>query len=165
MTRTARAGSEKGSDLTRFWEQIESGGWRRGHPYLLLLGLDPVDTPRLVERVEEGLSYSSLERLRENVGLSRDEVSELVQIRLRTLDRRKREGRLHPDESDRLLRASRVFGHSIALFEGDVAGAMRWLSSSQRALGGAVPLEMARTEIGAREVEALIGRLEHGVFS
>jgi uncharacterized protein (DUF2384 family) len=24
---------------------------------------------------------------------------------------------------------------------------------------------MARTEIGAREVEALIGRLEHGVFA
>lgn len=165
MTQTARAGSEKGSDLTRFWQEIETGGWGSSHPYLLLLGFDPMDTPRLVERVEQGLPYSSLERLRENVGLSRDEISELVQIRPRTLDRRKKEGRLHPDESDRLLRASRVFGQAIALFEGGAEGAMRWLSSPQRALGGAVPLEMARTEIGAREVEGLIGRLEHGVFS
>jgi putative toxin-antitoxin system antitoxin component (TIGR02293 family) len=165
MAQTARVDPKKGSDLSRFWEEIESGGWGSGHPYLLLLGLDPVDTPRLVEWVEEGFSFGELERLRRNMGLSREEISELVQIRPRTLDRRKREGRLHPEESDRLLRASRVFGRAIALFEGDVEGALRWLSSSQRALGGAVPLEMARTEIGAREVEGLIGRLEHGVFS
>jgi putative toxin-antitoxin system antitoxin component (TIGR02293 family) len=165
MRQTARVDPKKGSDLSRFWGEIESGGWGSGHPYLLLLGLDPVDTPRLVEWVEEGFSFGELERLRRNMGLSREEISELVQIRPRTLDRRKREGRLHPEESDRLLRASRVFGRAIALFEGDVEGALRWLSSSQRALGGAVPLEMARTEIGAREVEGLIGRLEHGVFS
>ena len=165
MTQTARAGSKKGSDLWRFWEEIESGGWGSGHPYLLLLGLDPMDTPGLVERVEEGLPFGELERLRQNVGLSREEMSELVQIRPRTLDRRKKEGRLHPEESDRLLRASRVFGRAIALFEGDIETARQWLSSPQRALGGAVPLEMSRTEIGAREVEGLIGRLEHGVFS
>jgi putative toxin-antitoxin system antitoxin component (TIGR02293 family) len=165
MTHTARVDPKKGSDLSRFWEEIESGGWGSGHPYLLLLGIDPMDTPRLVERVEEGFSFGELERLRQNMDLSREEISELVQIRPRTLDRRKKEGQLHPDESDRLLRASRVFGRAIALFEGDVEGALRWLSSSQRALGGAVPLEMARTEIGAREVEGLIGRLEHGVFS
>jgi len=165
MAQTARSGSEKGSDLSRFWGEIESGGWGADHPYLLLLGLDPVDTPRLVERVEEGFSFRELEHLRQNMGLSREEMAELVQIRPRTLDRRKKEGRLHPDESDRLLRASRVFGRAIALFEGNAEGALRWLSSPQGALGGAVPLEMARTEIGAREVEGLIGRLEHGVFS
>ena len=165
MAQTARVDLNKGSDLMRFWETIEAEGWGSGHPYLLLLGLDPMDTPRLVERVEEGFSFGELERLRQNVGLSREEISELVQIRPRTLDRRRKEGRLQPEESDRLLRAARVFGGAIALFEGDVEGALGWLSSPQRALGGAVPLEMARTEIGAREVEGLIGRLEHGVFS
>jgi putative toxin-antitoxin system antitoxin component (TIGR02293 family) len=99
------------------------------------------------------------------MGLSMDEMAGLVQIRPRTLDRRKKEGWLRPEESDRLLRASRVFGRAIALFEGDGEGALGWLSTPQMALGGAVPLEMARTEIGAREVEGLIGRLEHGVFS
>ena len=92
-------------------------------------------------------------------------MAELVQIKPRTLDRRKNEGRLQPDESDRLLRAAKVFGKAIALFEGDVPFAKEWLSSRQAALGGAVPLEMAKTDVGAREVEDLIGRLEHGVFS
>jgi putative toxin-antitoxin system antitoxin component (TIGR02293 family) len=165
MAQTARTGSEKGRDLLRFWGEIESEGWGAEHPYLLLLGLDPMDTPRLVERVEEGFSFGELEHLRENMDLSREEMAELVQIRPRTLDRRKKEGRLHPEESDRLLRASRVFGRAIALFEGDVEGALGWLSTPQRALGGTVPFRMARTEIGAGEVEGLIGRLEHGVFS
>ena len=165
MAQTARRGSEKGTDLSRFWGEIGSRGWDADHPYLLLLGLDPVDTPQLVERVQEGLSFGELERLRQNMGLSREEMAKLVQIRPRTLDRRKKEGRLHPEESDRLLRASRVFGRAITLFEGDVEGALGWLSTPQGALGGAVPLEMARTEIGTREVEGLIGRLEHGVFS
>ena len=165
LTQTAKTGSEKGTDLSRFWEELKSEGWEANHPYLLLLGLDPMDTARLVERVEEGLSFGALERLRQNMGLSMDEMAGLVQIRPRTLDRRKKEGWLRPEESDRLLRASRVFGRAIALFEGDGEGALGWLSTPQMALGGAVPLEMARTEIGAREVEGLIGRLEHGVFS
>lgn len=59
----------------------------------------------------------------------------------------------------------RVFDRALKLFEGDSRAAERWLSSPRRALGGAVPSELARTESGVREVEALIGRLEHGVFS
>jgi uncharacterized protein (DUF2384 family) len=35
----------------------------------------------------------------------------------------------------------------------------------QFGLGGAVPLEYAETEVGAREVENLLGRIEHGVYS
>jgi len=41
----------------------------------------------------------------------------------------------------------------------------RWLTSRQFGLGGAVPLEYAETEVGAREVEDLLGRIEHGVYS
>ena len=51
------------------------------------------------------------------------------------------------------------------MFEGDKEKAFRWFVQSNRALGGLTPLEMAATETGTREVENLIGRLEHGVFS
>jgi len=40
-----------------------------------------------------------------------------------------------------------------------------WFKSAQKGLGGKTPLEYADTEPGAREVEDLFGRLEHGVFS
>ena len=162
---TARQGQIVGEDLRRFWDRVEASDWGGAGEYVLLLGLEPAENAELVARVEEGFPYRALERLRGNVGLSREAVADLVQIKPRTLDRRKEGGRLRSDESDRLLRAARVFGVTIALFEGDVYAARAWLSSSQKALDGAVPLEMARTEVGAREVENLVGRLEHGVFS
>ena len=58
-----------------------------------------------------------------------------------------------------------VFGRALELFEGNSRAAERWLSSPKAGLGGAVLSELAKTEAGAGEVEALIGRLEHGVFS
>ncbi len=169
MAETVRKGSgrgaEGGPDLERFREWIRSGHRGSDHGYVLLLGLEPADTVRLVERVERGFSYRELEHLRDNVGLSRSDLADLVKVKPRTLDRRKKEDHLLPEESDRLLRVSRVFGKALELFEGDPKAAREWLSSPQTALGGAVPLDIAKTDIGAREVEALVGRLEHGVFS
>ncbi len=92
-------------------------------------------------------------------------LGELVQIAPRTLSRRKEEGRLQPDESDRLLRVSRLVGRALELFEGDLETARKWLSTPLRSLRGKAPLELVKTEVGAQEVEALIGRLEHGIIS
>jgi putative toxin-antitoxin system antitoxin component (TIGR02293 family) len=72
---------------------------------------------------------------------------------------------LNWEESERLLRLSAVYEDALQLFEGDSVSSMAWLTSSQKALGSQTPLVHARTEIGAREVEDLVGRLEHGVFS
>jgi uncharacterized protein (DUF2384 family) len=40
-----------------------------------------------------------------------------------------------------------------------------WLKFPQRGLGGAVPLDYAETEVGAREVDNLLGRIDYGVYS
>lgn len=146
-------------------EQGGGMGGRPSNPYLWLLGMEPVETAELVGRLDEGFSYEELEHLRENMGLSRGELAGLIRVPARTLDRRRREGRLQPEESDRLLRLARVFGAAVELFEGDAEVAGEWLFSSQRALGGMAPFDMAKSDVGAREVEGLIGRLEHGVFS
>jgi putative toxin-antitoxin system antitoxin component (TIGR02293 family) len=100
-----------------------------------------------------------------NTSLSTKALSELTQIPSRTLTRRKQEGKLDPEESDRLVRASRVFGRALELFEGDDNAARAWLSTEQPALGGLVPLELAQTDVGSQEVEHLIGRLEYGIPS
>src|SRR6185295_320831 len=105
--------------------------------YVVLLGLKTFDTRRLIESVERGFSYSTFEHFQRNSSLPLDKLSDLVQIPLRTLTRRKAGGRLLPEESDRLLRASRVFGRALELFEGDDEAARSWLVSPQPALGGA----------------------------
>jgi putative toxin-antitoxin system antitoxin component (TIGR02293 family) len=153
------------TDIKVFSQKALAGLMGTHHVYVTLLGLEPSDTLRLMRKVEKGLPFRAVERLRRNMALTIGELAELIQVPTRTLSRRKEEGRLQPDESDRALRASRLFGRTLELFEGDAAAARTWLSSAQPALGGAVPLSVAKTEIGAREVEHLIGRLEHGVFS
>jgi putative toxin-antitoxin system antitoxin component (TIGR02293 family) len=133
--------------------------------YVVLLGLDTFDSQQLLRSLEEGLPYTAFERLLANTSLSSNDALVLVNIPQRTLTRRKREGRFHLDESDRLMRASRIFARALSLFEGDRDAAKHWLSEPQRALGGEAPLTLARTEVGALEIERLIGRLEHGVFT
>jgi putative toxin-antitoxin system antitoxin component (TIGR02293 family) len=129
------------------------------------LGVGSLSVQSVVKRVEEGFEFSALSRFQKAIGLSLREVAELVGIPARTMVRRRAAGRLGPDESERLLRLSTVFEHALDLFEGDLASARNWLMSPKKALGGETPLWFSRTEIGGREVEALIGRLQHGVFS
>lgn len=63
------------------------------------------------------------------------------------------------------MRLARLTEAAIELFEGDTEAAQGWMKAPRAVLGGKTPLEMAATEIGAREVENLILRLEDGVFS
>jgi putative toxin-antitoxin system antitoxin component (TIGR02293 family) len=124
-----------------------------------------MDVLPLLRRVEEGFDFRSLESLQRALGLPMETVAELANIAPRTLSRRKEQGRLMPDESDRLVRVSRLFSKAIDLFEGDEAAARQWFTSGAVALGGQAPVTFARTETGSREVEDLLGRLEHGVYS
>lgn len=156
--------SRRVSDLAEIRSRIRSGR-RHGHFYVALLGLRTYEPLELIEQVRRGFRFSTFVRFQQNTNLSLTELSELTQIPSRTLTRRKERGKLDPEESDRLLRASRIFGRALELFEGDDEAARTWLSSEIPALGGRAPLQLATSEVGAKEVESLIGRLEHGIPS
>lgn len=68
------------------------------------------------------------------------------------------------DESERQLELSRLFELAVRLFEGNATEARNWFETPNIALADRSPLSTAATAFGAREVEALIGRLQHGVF-
>jgi putative toxin-antitoxin system antitoxin component (TIGR02293 family) len=48
---------------------------------------------------------------------------------------------------------------------GDGAKAERWMRAPNRALRGARPVDLLDGDAGVREVERVLGRIEHGVFS
>lgn len=152
------------TDVARLQELIHRGTTPQ-HYHVALLGLRRCDTASLLERVRQGLSFAAFERFRRNVLLSGSELANLLQIPKRTLSRRREQGRLMPDESDRLIRASRIFAKALELFEGHFEGARTWLVEANKGLGNIAPIEMAETEVGAREVENLIDRLEYGVIT
>jgi putative toxin-antitoxin system antitoxin component (TIGR02293 family) len=129
------------------------------------LGLGASNTAELIQQIERGFSFATLRTLEVNSGLALSLLASIIGIPERTLARRKTAGKLAPDESERLLRISNLFEKCVELFEGDITAAVNWLTTPKKALDQERPLMYARTEFGAREVEDLIGRLEHGVFS
>ena len=133
--------------------------------HVSLLGVRAKDPIALVDKVASGLPFRAIEEFRKQTGFPSKLVGEWIQVPVRTIARRKSSGKLGPAESDRLVRASRVFGLALDLFEGDRPAARRWLLAPRAALGGRSPFELAKTEVGAREVEAFITRLEHGVHT
>lgn len=154
----------KPPDIESYWN-VAKTGQATTYLYVSLVGLKDFDPIKIVKRVTRGLKFQSLERFQENTLFSTRDVADLVSIPPRTLHRRKASGRLEPDESDRLLRVTRVFAKALELFEGDAQAARDWFHTPARALGNERPIHLARTDLGSREVEALIDRLEHGVLT
>lgn len=129
-----------------------------------LLGIKAENSLQLIRAINRGFSFHTLEKVKRKTGLPMESLAETIGISPRTLSRRKREKRLTSTESDRLISISRIFSLAVELFEGNEEKAINWLTKPNRALGKVSPLVMAQTETGTREVEDLIGRLEHGVF-
>jgi len=118
----------------------------------------------LRERIKEGLPYRSLEAVRERLRLSLPEAATVLHMPPRTLARRKQTRRLDAHESDRLYRIARIAAHAFAVF-GTEDKAAAWLRRPNRALNDEVPIHVLDTDVGARQVEDLLGRIEHGVVS
>jgi len=125
-----------------------------------------MNTPAaLIDRLKAGLPFSRLARFQKATGFAADQIGEWVGISPRTMARRREEGRLNKEESDRLMRAENLFAKVLELASGDAAAARQWMQIPQEVLSGRTPLEFATTDLGTREVERVIGRLMHGVFS
>ena len=72
--------------------------------------------------------------------------------------------RLTPTESDVVVRTARIMARATAVL-GDKKKAVHWLNSPNKALGGKVPISLLDTVAGEHEVEALLDRIEYGVYS
>ncbi|MEM6455786.1 MAG: antitoxin Xre/MbcA/ParS toxin-binding domain-containing protein [Acidobacteriota bacterium] len=118
----------------------------------------------LVTTIREGLPYASFEYVATALASDRDTLSRVLTIPARTLQRRRKEARLQPDESDRLARLARVVGRAGRVL-GDLERANRWLARPNRALDGQPPLTLLDTDLGCEQVTNLLGRIETGVYT
>jgi putative toxin-antitoxin system antitoxin component (TIGR02293 family) len=125
----------------------------------------PVATVRQqIEKMQAGLSFRAVTNLQKALDLPLATMATVLGMSRATLHRRKIQGKIDQDESERLMRYQRLLKKAEEVF-GDADSARTWMTTKQPGLGKAVPLEFARTEIGAREVENLLGRIEYGVYS
>ena len=116
------------------------------------------------EAIREGFRPAVLEELMRASGLTLKELADSLDLSLRSLQRRRRGGRLARYESDRLYRLARLMAIANE-YLGDKERAIRWFKRPNRALGGVAPVRAIDTELGARQVENILGRIAYGGVS
>jgi len=120
---------------------------------------------KLIDMLQAGLPFQELQDLQATLAVPADKLAPMLGISKATFHRRKgTDTSLNPAVSDRVARFARLLGKAVKVF-GDLDDARQWLGSPQFGLGGAVPLDYAKSELGAREVENLLGRIEYGVYT
>jgi putative toxin-antitoxin system antitoxin component (TIGR02293 family) len=117
-----------------------------------------------IGRIHAGLSFRAVQNLQKALDVPMDKLASVLGMSRATLHRRKIQGKIDKDESEKLVRYQRLLKKAEDVFGGGDS-AREWLTNRQTGLGNAVPLDFAKTEIGAREVENLLGRIEYGVYS
>ncbi|MDR3723968.1 MAG: DUF2384 domain-containing protein [Terracidiphilus sp.] len=125
------------------------------------LGVSPLRSDRdLARLVDARLPLTSVESL-SNHGMSDEEIYSFIVPRRTLVHRKSRSEALTHEESDRAVRIARMTSLAEEVF-GDDAKAARWLRKAKTRFEDRSPLEMLRTEAGARLVEEMLLQLDYG---
>ena len=116
--------------------------------------------------IVSGLPVGCVIYFKKHTGLSNINMSKALGVSEKTFIRWQDdpEKRLDPVFSDRLVRTAKVMGLAEEVLE-DAENASAWLSKAQSSLGNEIPQELLRTEIGAKQVEDVLLRMEHGYLA
>ncbi|WP_284947369.1 type II RES/Xre toxin-antitoxin system antitoxin [Acidisoma cladoniae] len=126
-----------------------------------VMGSDVAPGLDTVTRVRRGLPVAAVQFLLDTGKLTLAELDKIVMPR-KTLANRRKLGTLTAEQSDRLIRVARILASAEETF-GDRDKAGIWLRRPTTALAGEQPLSLLDTDEGTREVERLLGRIDHGL--
>ena len=115
----------------------------------------------LARAVRDGLPFAALERLIAD-GVVNEREIETHFIPRRTFFARRSKATLSREQSDLVVRLARIQAIADEVFDTRDA-AHAWLRQPNGALGGQAPLALLDTEEGGRLVEAVLGRIAHGI--
>lgn len=136
----------------------------RKNPDLKIIKFTSDDVMGQVAEIKEGLPSGIVDLLARELSVNRKELARIAGVAERTLLRKIQIGRLSADQSERMVRVSRLLSRAIEVLGGKER-AVQWLKSPRSQLKGKAPLDFADTELGCGEVVNLLGRIEYGVFS
>lgn len=115
--------------------------------------------------IRKGFTVSVYNRIKSALGLTDLQFASALDRRPAALKRHFAAGKRLPlAESDRIFRIVYVFSFACFVFD-SAAAAKDWLLQPQFSFGGRIPFEVMWTEAGAREVEDLLGRIQHGIVA
>jgi putative toxin-antitoxin system antitoxin component (TIGR02293 family) len=124
--------------------------------------LERDDRLKLVDMIRDGFTVGAVERAAAAAEIDVGLLAELGVIPARTLAHSRRAGRFSAAQSDRVARFFRILGQAREVFA-DSRKAQSWLVRATTALDGRAPVDLLDTEEGARLVEDLLLRIDHGL--
>jgi putative toxin-antitoxin system antitoxin component (TIGR02293 family) len=124
------------------------------------LGAD--DAHNLIALCKAGFDAKTFDDVAGCLKVPEVRLAEIIRIPKTTLSRRKRDGRFSYEESERLYRIVRLYNLATDVL-GTPDNAREWLNAASGDFQGQTPLDYAESEIGAREVEAVLDRISDGV--
>ncbi len=133
---------------------IQIGDW---------LGLRPPASETEILRIVEGQLPPTVIRRLVALGLQPAEIDAVIIPRRTLQHRRSRREKLTIEESDRVLRATRVLSSAESVY-GSRERALAWLRQPNPRLDGRAPLSLLNTDTGSRIVEELLTQIDEGMF-
>lgn len=130
-----------------------------------LLWPNPFPPQTMISILEKGLGINLFRSLSYLLDIPEKELGRIIRIPISTLAQRKRKGYLTSTESERLYRILNLYKKAVEVFDNNPEYAKKWLKEEAYGLGGEIPLEFAKTELGAKEVEQLLIQIDEGVFA
>lgn len=133
-----------------------------------------LSVPDQIEIIRDGISPDALKTMIQTMELSQEKVFSYLALSSATINRKiKREERLSPDESARVLGLASLIGQVQAMVErsGDPQGfdaakwVAGWIERPLPALGGEKPAAYLDTTTGQQMVAELLARMESGAYA
>lgn len=146
----------------RVAERLVGSGY--GSQAAPVIGSGPGRDPTLRDlrrALEEGLPVEALDRITGEICPDPDEALRLKHAVIPRTTLRRR-SRLTLEEGERTERLARLLVLAEEVWE-DGGAAREFLLSPQPQLGDERPVDLARSELGVREVEELLHRIEHAL--
>jgi putative toxin-antitoxin system antitoxin component (TIGR02293 family) len=116
----------------------------------------------LNDAVAEGLPKAALRQTASRIFMDKIEQKRLMNRIVPEATFKRRRDRLSAAESERTERVARVVANAEYVW-GDRDDARRFITTPHPALRGRSPLDAAMTELGARQVEEILGKIFHGL--
>jgi putative toxin-antitoxin system antitoxin component (TIGR02293 family) len=125
-----------------------------------VVGSDPATIGELAAAVARGLPRGVVPQLAANAAPEEGQARRRISALITSVASLKRRDLLSPAASERAERLARIVALAHQAF-GDADEARAWLNAPHPLLGGAHPIEVAATDLGARQVERILHNIEH----
>jgi putative toxin-antitoxin system antitoxin component (TIGR02293 family) len=117
-----------------------------------------------IEQVREGISKKRVMSLAEKMGLSIHELSTILNLSERTIQRYEINHKLETSSSEKAMQLEYLYQRGIEVLDNE-SNLKDWLHTKVLALDGKKPIDFLDTIAGFQLVLYVLGRIEHGVFS